>query len=252
MVGYLIPLAFRYPKAMRLTDEILARTNPEIGDLLVALCAGIAAAYMMVRKEALSVLPGVAIAVALVPPLCASGALTYFQEFELAWEAFVLYATNLTAIVLTAGAVLLAMGFTPRVEDWRLHFKVGAGLVMAFMMVVTVAVPLAVRTIADVSDLQDRAVVVSVIDEWIGEAPIEIVDIDVEDDLIQIEVFVNFPSEAQYSREPNLSAFIGRERTVASLHEQVIKSLGKPVEVTVKGSFGFARTSCPADRDCFY
>nr|NIS43767.1 DUF389 domain-containing protein [Desulfuromonadales bacterium] len=252
MIGYLIPLAFRYPKTMRLTDEILGRTNPEIGDLMVALCAGTAAAYMMVRKEALSALPGVAIAVALVPPLCVSGILTYLNEHGLAWEAFVLYATNLAAIILTASAVLLAMGFTPRVQDWRLHFRVGVGLVLAFVLVVTVAIPLTIRTIADVSDLRDRAIVVSVIEEWIGGGPIEIVDVDVEDDLIQIRVFINFPTAALYEQRPNISAYIDPKTTITSLQARLVEALGKPVEVTLKGSFGFWRTSCPATRDCYY
>ena len=252
LVGYVIPLAFQYPITMRLTEEIIGRTNPEIGDLVIALCAGTAAAYMMVRKEALSALPGVAIAVALVPPLCVSGTLTYLQEYDLAWEAFVLYATNLTAIILTAGAVFLAMGFTPRVQDWRLQVKVSAGLVTAFILVVTVAIPLAGRTIADISDLHDRAVAISVIRDWIGEAPVEIVDVDVEDDLVQFRVLVNLPFRDFYPQQSSLSTYIDPKMTISSLQEHLVEALGKPIEVTVKGSFGFWKSSCPQTRDCYF
>jgi len=84
-----------------------------MGELLIALSAGIAAAYMLVRRETLSILPGVTIAVALIQPLYVSGLLVYFKEYALAWNAFLLYATNLVAIILTAGTVLLLTGFKP-------------------------------------------------------------------------------------------------------------------------------------------
>ena len=252
-IGYVVPLVFQLPLEVRLPDEILSRTNPEGGDLLVALCAGTAASYMMVRKEALSALPGVAIAVALVPPLCVSGVLTYLEKYALAWEAFALYVTNLAAIILTAGAVLLIMGFTPRVRDLRLHLKVGAGLAMAFVFVVLVAIPLAGRSIADISDLHDRAVAIPVIKNWIGKAPIKIIDVDVEDDLMQIRLLVNLPVEAFYKGQSgNLLATIDPKTTIDSLQRRLVKELGKPVDVTVKGSFGFWKSSCPATRDCYF
>ena len=52
------------------TDEMLARTTPTIWDVLVALCGGIAGAVGNTRKEKSNVIPGVAIATALMPPLC--------------------------------------------------------------------------------------------------------------------------------------------------------------------------------------
>lgn len=55
------------------TDEILARTTPTIWDVLVALCGGIAGAVGNTRKEKSNVIPGVAIATALMPPLCTAG-----------------------------------------------------------------------------------------------------------------------------------------------------------------------------------
>lgn len=51
-----------------LPREVLSRTAPDIRDLVVALGAGTAGAYATVRKDVSSSLPGVAVAVALVPP----------------------------------------------------------------------------------------------------------------------------------------------------------------------------------------
>ena len=55
------------------TDELLARTTPTIWDVIVALCGGIAGAVGNTRREKSNVIPGVAIATALMPPLCTAG-----------------------------------------------------------------------------------------------------------------------------------------------------------------------------------
>ncbi len=80
-LAYLILFVFGVPTNIVIPAEIVARTNPKMAELLVGLCAGLAAAYMLVRKETVSALPGVAISVALVPPLCVAGLLTYFKEY---------------------------------------------------------------------------------------------------------------------------------------------------------------------------
>jgi len=168
-LSYLVPLVLRLPTNIVIPPELLARTNPKMGELLIALSAGIAAALMLLRRETLAILPGVAISVALIPPLCVSGMLSYAQEYALAWEAFVLYATNLVGIILTAGIVLLLTGFKPRVKDLKLNLRVAAGMTMITFFVVLVAVPLGMRTFCDIRDLRDRQVAISVIDDWIGD-----------------------------------------------------------------------------------
>ena len=55
------------------TDELLARTSPTIWDVLIALAGGIAGAIGNTRTEKSNVIPGVAIATALMPPLCTAG-----------------------------------------------------------------------------------------------------------------------------------------------------------------------------------
>ena len=128
----------------------------------------------------MAILPGVAISVALIPPLCVSGLLTYVEEYALAWEAFVLYATNLVAIILTAGTVLLLTGFKPRVKDLKLDLRIAAGMTMITFFVALVAVPLTMRTINDIRDLHDRQVAISVIETGSEKTARKIVDVEVE------------------------------------------------------------------------
>jgi len=252
-LSYLFPLVFRMPTNIVIPPELLARTNPNMGDLLIALSAGIAAALMLLRRETLAILPGVAISVALIPPLCVSGLLSYAQEYALAWEAFVLYATNLVGIILTAGTVLLLTGFKPRVKDLKLNLRVAAGMTMVTFFVALVAVPLGIRSINDLRDLHDRQVAISVIDDWIGENSVEIRDVEVEDNLLQVFLFVNLPIESLYERRvSSFRAYLSPDMTIDSLKERLMAVLDKEIDITVKGSFTFWKSTCQVPADCYF
>jgi len=88
-------------------SEVLARTSPNLLDLGIALVAGGIATYAKIRSEAVSSLAGTAIAVALVPPVCAMGLLLSAGQWSEAAGAGVLYLTNLLGI-LSGGLVVLA------------------------------------------------------------------------------------------------------------------------------------------------
>jgi uncharacterized hydrophobic protein (TIGR00271 family) len=252
-LSYLFPLVFRMPTNIVIPSELLARTNPNMGDLLIALSAGIAASLMLLRRETLAILPGVAISVALIPPLCVSGLLSYAQEYALAWEAFVLYATNLVGIILTAGTVLLLTGFKPRVKDLKLNLRVAAGMTMITFFVALVAVPLGIRSINDLRDLHDRQVAISVIDDWIGENSVEIRDVEVEDNLLQVFLFVNLPIESLYERRVSaFKAYLSPDMTIDSLKQRLIAVLDKEVDITLKGSFAFWKSTCQVPADCYF
>ena len=252
-LSYLFPLVFRMPTNIVIPPELLARTNPNMGDLLIALSAGLAAALMLLRRETLAILPGVAISVALIPPLCVSGLLSYAQEYALAWEAFVLYATNLVGIILTAGTVLLLTGFKPKVKDLKLNLRVASGMTMITFFVALVAVPLGIRSINDLRDLHDRQVAISVIDDWIGENSVEIVDVEVEDNLLQVFLLVNLPIESLYERRVSaFRAYLSPEMTIETLKQRLMAVLDKEIDITLKGSFAFWKSTCQVPADCYF
>ena len=252
-LAYLLPFVFGVPKNVVIPTELLARTNPKMAELLIALSAGIAAALMLLRRETLAILPGVAISVALIPPLCVSGLLTYFKDYALAWEAFVLYATNLVAIILMAGTVLLLTGFKPRVKDLKLNLRVAAGMSVVTFFVALVAVPLTMRTFHDIQELHDRQVAISVIDDWIGENSVEIVDVEVENNLLQVFLLINLPVESLYKKRPaSLKANLSPEMTIDVLKQRLITVLDKEIDITLKGSFAFWQSTCQVPADCYF
>lgn len=94
-------------------SEVLARTQPNLLDLGVALAAGGIGAFARVRKEISDSLAGVAIAVALMPPVCVIGLGLAHADWSTSLGATLLYATNLLGIALACMVTFLAMGYAP-------------------------------------------------------------------------------------------------------------------------------------------
>jgi len=95
-----------------LTDQIRTRLNPTLLDLGVAVVSGIAAAYAHAREELARSLAGVAIAVALLPPLSVAGIGIGLGNVSIFGGAFLLFLTNLVGIVFAAGTTFYLLGFT--------------------------------------------------------------------------------------------------------------------------------------------
>lgn len=98
-------------KDIPITSEIMARTAPNFLDLMIALAGGAAGAYATVSFRLSLALVGVAIATALVPPLCSASILLTHGEVALALGALELAVVNLVAIQFSASVVLWLTGF---------------------------------------------------------------------------------------------------------------------------------------------
>ena len=93
-------------------NEIATRTEIGLGDIVLALAAGIAGALSMTRGVS-SALIGVMVAVALMPPLVASGMLLGAGQMYLAYKATLLVVTNVAAINLAGVVTFLTLGLRP-------------------------------------------------------------------------------------------------------------------------------------------
>lgn len=119
------------------TSEMLARGSPSLVDLGVAIAAGVVGAYATARKDIPAALAGVAIAAALVPPICTTGLALAFGDTELAAGSFLLFSTNIVSVVISGGVVLWWMGMRPAVRSGRAGW--GAAIivvVLAFVLVI--------------------------------------------------------------------------------------------------------------------
>lgn len=118
-----------------LGSEVAARTQPNLLDLGVALVAGAIAAYASVSRKAISSLAGTAIAVALVPPVCAFGLLLAQAQWREALGAGLLFAANLLGI-LSGALITLALAQPElRLNLWRSRLGLVSLLLTALLLI---------------------------------------------------------------------------------------------------------------------
>jgi uncharacterized membrane protein len=98
---------------------MIARGRPSFFDAGVALSAGAVGAYATARKEIPAALAGVAIAAALVPPLCTIGLGLAVGEPELAFGATLLFLTNMVSVAVVGSGVFLWFGMGPDEQGVR-------------------------------------------------------------------------------------------------------------------------------------
>ena len=142
-IGLAAATSFLFPGSMDpLPAEILARTSPNMLDLGIALAAGAAGAYAQIRRAAADALTGVAVAVALVPPLAVIGVTLEIQEFGLATGALLLFLANVTGIIMSAALTFLVCGLVS-----HRHLSLGSGYIVgglrwAALAVIVMILPL--------------------------------------------------------------------------------------------------------------
>jgi uncharacterized hydrophobic protein (TIGR00271 family) len=180
-----------------LASEILARTSPSLLDLGIAIAAGLAGGYVLTHKGSGSSLPGVAIAVALVPPLATVGVTLRLGAYDLAAGALLLYTTNLVAIVLSASVVMMVSGFVPDHIRSLAKGKFGVRLLPWAIALVAVAVPLAIHTRAVIEDEAFIRLVTRSVQDWDPRASIVDLDADFSSDRSTVDLTVATTSDSQ-------------------------------------------------------
>jgi len=119
----------------QLTSEMSGRLSPTILDLFVAIVSGAAAAYAKSNEKILGSLAGVAIAVALVPPIAVAGIGLGWADWHMFSTSFLLFITNLVGIVFAGAFTFVMLGFSP------IHVA-KKGLLTWMAIVIIVAIPL--------------------------------------------------------------------------------------------------------------
>ncbi len=135
--------------------EIVARTRPSLFDLGIALAGGAAASYALAQPDMSAALPGVAIATALVPPLCTVGVGLSLMDPNIFLGALLLFVTNLVAISFAGIVVFALLGFRPRYQEERI-FGLPRHFVISITLVLLVAIPLVWLSLRLVSQSRDQ------------------------------------------------------------------------------------------------
>ncbi|MEG3615827.1 DUF389 domain-containing protein [Isoptericola haloaureus] len=150
-------------------SQITSRVDPTLLDMLVALAAGAAGAFATVDRRVAASLGGVAIAVALVPPLSVVGVALSDGRLRDALGALLLFSTNFVSIVLAAAVVFVLTG----VADPRRLRRGGRKILLTMAPFVTAALvillPLLLTTDGLLSTSADQRAAQSAVDEWLPD-----------------------------------------------------------------------------------
>lgn len=148
--------------------EILGRVSPNMIALYAALASGAAGAFAVSRSDVGDTLPGVAIAISLVPPLCTVGISFSHARWLDGFGAMILFLTNFFAIVLAGGAVFWLSGVRPRpsgAAEAHLHRR---ALAAAVLGMIVVAIVLGFNGYRTFEEANDNAIAEQTAGEWLN------------------------------------------------------------------------------------
>ena len=201
-------------------SELLARTEPNVRDLGIAMLAGTVGAYTIVRKEAAEAMAGAAIAVALVPPLATVGISLESGRIDMAVGALLLVLANVTGVMFAGAITFMFVGFVPGVS-----LAYGAGKILRGLRWVALAVMLMVFSLqwsgpGVLARPPEGTDVEHIVEEWSSgaEAAADVIEVDVtvEDGIATVGVVVassgDLPSVLTLA--DSLAVELGREVVV--------------------------------------
>jgi uncharacterized hydrophobic protein (TIGR00271 family) len=213
------------------TPEILARTQPNAFDLLVAVIAGLVGGYAMVRSEAGTV-AGVAISTALMPPLASAGYGLAIHNGPIFQGAIFLFLTNMVAVALSAGGIALWYNFgnlrTPRDLIWKT--LVGALVLMVLSIPLVRSLNLAVTQTLTAKGVEEVLRTRGEAKSWkIGQLQVE----DKEGESLHVTAVVFVREEDKKAQD--------------DLQRALLAHFRRPVKVSLEQiEFGSRRTVLPA------
>ncbi|MCB9137343.1 MAG: TIGR00341 family protein [Caldilineaceae bacterium] len=198
-------------------SEIMGRTQPTLLDLIVALASGAAAAYALARKEVAAALPGVAIAAALVPPLCVVGYGIGSFRWHIASGAGLLFLTNLASIILAGAVMFLLLGFRPTHDEQEKDVR--RGLRYAIIGLLIVFIPLAISTVTIARQTRMQSTVQNILleDLPVDRAEIENIAIEQKDNGLVV----------------GFTAYLYEDQNYAEVIEEIRQTLKEAVDAPV-------------------
>ena len=188
-------------------SQIAGRISPALPDLVIALAAGAAGAFAMSRADVADSLPGVAIAIALVPPLCVVGISLSENQWDAAFGSSLLFLTNLLSILLAGGAVFALLNLGPasikgreltRDAQRKAYIYIALGVLL-------VAIPLAINGYRVGRETYLEWQIIPIAEEWLrsSDSDLKLDDVNVFGNDVEVVVngFSNPPSTEPLGKE---------------------------------------------------
>jgi len=186
--------------------------TPTLLDLAVALVAGAAGGFAVARKDVAESLPGVAVAVSLVPALAAAGLLFQVGQPVAGRGALLMYLMNAIAIVVAGVVAFVFTGFAPirRIQDARRSVRIGVALALLALLVLIIPLGRAVDALIARADL--TGTVRSDTVAWLEAHPgYELVDVSLAGDIVEVRIAGDGPPPPVRELENRVAVDLGGE-----------------------------------------
>lgn len=198
-------------------SEILSRTNPTLIDFGIAMAAGMAGAFANTRRSISDAIPGVAIAVALVPPLSVVGIGLGLGEIQIAFGASLLFSTNLVCIIFFGSLVFLFQSYG-NIE----RAKHGLAMSTAVMFFLGVPLTLSMRELIIKKNVRHQISNLIVYEtETFANTDIELISVIPKKDYLAIEIEITAPMDSISQNQVDM------------VRNFLSKNIGQPIELTV-------------------
>jgi uncharacterized hydrophobic protein (TIGR00271 family) len=215
-------------------SQVTSRVDPTLIDLMIAVLAGAAGAFATVNSRVASSIAGVAIAVALVPPLSVVGVTLAAGQHTDAVGALLLFTTNFVAIVLSAALVFVLGGFADTTVLQKRSRQLLLTLAPFAALALVVMLPLLFSSKGILADAAQQREATQVVRAWVARAPaLRVVGVDVDGDRVTVELTGPTDPPSAEDLQRALSEEWGHRTSVTLRYT--------PSEVTVIGTDGQER-----------
>jgi uncharacterized hydrophobic protein (TIGR00271 family) len=206
-LAYVIGLTVPIPITAQTNSQVASRIHPTLMDLVAALATGAVGSFALVRSDVSDTLPGVAIAISLVPPLCVVGLTIESHKPHQAAGALLLFGTNVAAILLS-GVIVMALYHVGRLSAVARTPSAGTrALTVAIVAsVILLAIPLTAQSVRIAQEELNQEHVQKVADEWAAAHGWQIVGIDSSVDDVQVRAIGPLPLPSPESFRAALDA----------------------------------------------
>lgn len=223
-VGYLLSLPFAFTLDVENNQQIISRTAPRLVDLAAALATGLAGAFATGREDISDTLPGVAIAISLVPPLANVGILLGQHRPDLAMGSLLLFATNYLAILLTGSFMFGVMGFPKAVLEGRSKRARATAIALVVLFACMIIVPLAATSFSVAVEHTVTARTTQAVDAWLEGTAYRVASIGVSGEGVRVVVAGSGERPSTAELEAELAGrLFGRDVVLETLPEKVEK-----------------------------
>ena len=189
-IGWLVGLCVLLPITAETNAQVAGRATPTLIDLLAALATGVVGSIALVRKDISDTLPGVAIAISLVPPLVIVGLTIESGAYGNALGSMILFLTNVVAIIGTGIVVMAVYGASrlasPPAETQPARRR-GAVIVLSIMAVIVV-VPLGISSVYTTTVSTTESTVHGVLESWGAPEGWDVQEVDTQNGIVNVQV----------------------------------------------------------------